>query len=66
MPFKILQNAVKVRGISMPVLAGRVVESADTPAKREDYLRIQGLRLVRIALACMIWASEAHEGCRRH
>ena len=48
MPLKVLHNAVRVRP-SMPLLAGRVVESADTPAKREDYLQIQGLRLVTTA-----------------
>lgn len=48
MPLKILHSAVRVRP-SMPLLAGRVVESADTPAKREDYLQVQGLRLVTTA-----------------
>ena len=61
MPFKVLQSAVKVRANSMPVLAGRVVESADTPARRDDYLKIQGLRLVRDAHACMVSLSEAHK-----
>lgn len=46
MPFTVLHTAVKVRPIRMTILAGKAVESADTPAKREDYLTRKGLRLV--------------------
>ena len=40
----------------MPALTSKVVESADTPAKSEDYIRVNGLRLVCLCCcASPVW-----------
>ena len=46
MPFALLRRAAKLRGYSMPSLSNKVVESADSPASTDDYIRLKGLRLV--------------------
>lgn len=46
MSFCILRKAVKVRRCSMPMVSNKVVESADSPASKDDYIRVKGLRLV--------------------
>ena len=30
----------------MPSLSNKIVESADSPASKDDYIRVEGLRLV--------------------
>ena len=46
MPFALLRRAAKLRGHSMPSLSNKTVESADSPASKDDYIRLKGLRLV--------------------
>lgn len=47
MPFSILGRAANFRSCKMPTLLNKVVESAESPAKSEDYMKVNGLRLVR-------------------
>ena len=47
MPFSILRRAANFRPCKMPTLLNKVVESAESPVKSEDYLKVNGLRLVR-------------------
>lgn len=46
MPFALARRAAKLRGYSMPSLSNKIVESADSPASKDDYIRVEGLRLV--------------------
>ena len=43
----------------MPVVSNKVVELADTPAKADDYIKVNGLRLVRCGgdLDCCVASS---------
>ena len=43
----------------MPVISNKVVELADTPAKADDYIKVNGLRLVRRGgdMACCVVCS---------
>lgn len=47
MPFSILGRAANFRSCKTPTLLNKVVESAESPAKSEDYMKVNGLRLVR-------------------
>ncbi len=47
MPFSVLGRAANFRPCKMPTLLNKVVESAESPAKSEDYIKVNGLRLVR-------------------
>ena len=47
MPFTILQKAARLRSCRMPTVSNKIVESADTPATSQDYIKVNGLRLVR-------------------
>ena len=47
MLFSILRTAAKLRSRKMPIVSNKIVELADTPARKEDYIKANGLRLVR-------------------
>ena len=47
MLFSILRTAAKLRSSKMPIVSNKIVELADTPARKEDYIKTNGLRLVR-------------------
>ena len=46
MPFAILRKAAELRSCRMPIVTNKLVEAADTPAKKDDYMTVKGLRLV--------------------
>lgn len=47
MLFSVLGRAANFRSCKMPTLLNKMVESAESPAKSEDYIKVNGLRLVR-------------------
>ncbi len=61
MPFSVLGRAANFRSCKMQTLLNKVVESADSPAKSEDYIKVNGLRLVRRPPLDLSGACKMHE-----